>query len=69
MYVYRTLPASVSPVGLYVVHYFLPLGKCFSVPALDLRKMNKNILTSIIVRNKANPFFLVKPFDSTAIHK
>lgn len=35
----------------------------------DGRKMDKQILAAVIVRNKAITFVAIKPFDSTVVHK
>jgi len=47
---------------------FLPFVQSFESVALDCRKMNKNVVSAVILREKAESFRFVEPLDRTCCH-
>jgi hypothetical protein len=69
---YRDIGGSeltVSFIGFRIERNFLSLGQRFEALGVDGGKMNKYVVSAVVIRNKPESLFRVKPFDSACIHE
>lgn len=68
LYVLGLQTAIASGVGLGLEAYLLAFSKGLVSVSYDRGEMYEYIVTTIVVGDKAEAFFCVKPFDCSLIH-